>query len=280
MPIGAPPTPGSTNLKRLLVRWALLLAFVVGLGVAFVNLGHWQLDRLAQRKENNAVVEGHEKSAAVPFETVFNAPITDSDQWQRVTVTGTFDASHQFQVRYRTNADKQGFEVITPLRSTAGPVVLVDRGLVQVFPGQQIPDVLPPAPTGKVTVVGYVRRSEQGSTEAITPVDGRIRLINTPAIAAVLPYPIVDGYVSAISVQPPQPPELIPLQPPALNEGPHFWYAVQWFVFTGLAALGFVVFVRGDLRDRRAAQAAKAGARTPGQEVTHSEERDGSRIGG
>ena len=32
-------------MRRLWVRWALLIAFVAALGTAFVNLGGWQLDR-------------------------------------------------------------------------------------------------------------------------------------------------------------------------------------------------------------------------------------------
>jgi flagellar biosynthesis/type III secretory pathway M-ring protein FliF/YscJ len=38
---------------------------------------------------------------------------------------------------------------------------------------------------------------------------------------------------------------------PELSDGPHFWYAVQWFMFTGIGVLGVVVFIRGDLRARR-----------------------------
>ena len=41
---------------------------------------------------------------------------------------------------------------------------------------------------------------------------------------------------------------------PELTSGPHFWYAMQWFMFAGIGILGIVVFIRGDLRDRRAAK--------------------------
>ena len=41
-------------MRRLWLRWALLIIFVAALGIVFVNLGEWQLDRLAQRRERNA----------------------------------------------------------------------------------------------------------------------------------------------------------------------------------------------------------------------------------
>jgi cytochrome oxidase assembly protein ShyY1 len=38
---------------------------------------------------------------------------------------------------------------------------------------------------------------------------------------------------------------------PDLSEGPHFWYAVQWFLFSLFAVAGIVLFIRSDLRARR-----------------------------
>ena len=47
---------------------------------------------------------------------------------------------------------------------------------------------------------------------------------------------------------------------PELTSGPHFWYAMQWFMFAGIGILGIVVFIRSDLRDRRTARDRAAGA--------------------
>jgi cytochrome oxidase assembly protein ShyY1 len=84
-------------------------------------------------------------------------------------------------------------------------------------------------------------------------VAGQVRLINAAALQTALPYPVPDGYLGLLTVQPAQTGNLVPVLPPELSSGPHFWYAVQWFMFTGLAVLGIVVFIRGDLRARRAA---------------------------
>ncbi len=46
----------------------------------------------------------------------------------------------------------------------------------------------------------------------------------------------------------------MPVAVPELTSGPHFWYAMQWFMFAGIGILGIVVFIRSDLRDRRTAR--------------------------
>ena len=237
-------------MRRLWLRWVLLIAFVAVLGVAFVSLGNWQLDRLAQRKERNATTIANEQKPMQPYEQVFTHPITDADQWQRVEARGTFDADHQFVVRYRSNGGVDGYEVVTPLRTASG-AVLVDRGFIPLERGTRIPSVAPAPPAGEVTVVGHVRRNEKGRRAAITPVGNQMRLISSNAIAATLPYEIGSGYIGLLSVQPEQQGGFQPIQLPELSEGPHFWYAVQWFMFTAVAMAGIVVFIRGDLRARR-----------------------------
>jgi cytochrome oxidase assembly protein ShyY1 len=236
--------------RRLWVRWTLLAVFVALLGTVFVSLGDWQLDRLSQRRERNAARIANESAPIRPADQVFTRPITDADEWQRVAARGTFDADHQFVVRYRDNGNADGFEVVTPLRTATG-TLLVDRGFIALTRGSPIPAAAPPPPSGEVVVVGHVRRNEQGRRGAITPVNGQMRLINSDAIAATLPYPVVNGYVSAVSIEPPQSGDFQPIAAPEMSEGPHLSYAVQWFVFTAFAIAGIVVFVRSDLRARR-----------------------------
>ena len=107
------------------------MVFVAVLGTVFVNLGEWQLDRLAQRQQRNVDTVANEQNPVVGYEQVFTRPIAERDQWQRVEARGTFDPDHQFLVRYRTNAGQNGYEVVTPLRTTSGQWVLVDRGFLR-----------------------------------------------------------------------------------------------------------------------------------------------------
>lgn len=252
-PMGTTPTGG-----RMWLRWLALALFVVALAAAFVNLGFWQLDRLDQRRARNSSVVSHEDSPVVDFADAFKGTITEADQWQRVAVRGTFDTSNQFLVRYRANAGATGYEVVTPLRTTTGSWVLVDRGFAVRPADQDFPAVLPQPPTGEVSIIGNVRRDEQGSQDAMTPTERTVRLVNSGALGATLPYPVVNGYLSVIQVSPGQTGGLVPVQPPELNEGNHFSYAIQWFIFAGMAGIGLVLLIRSDVRAMRRPAAAHA----------------------
>jgi cytochrome oxidase assembly protein ShyY1 len=238
--------------RRLWVRWTLLVLFVAVLGTVFVNLGEWQLHRLAARQQRNTDTVANERNPVVGYEQVFDRPILERDQWQRVEARGVFDAEHQFVLRYRSNGDAGGYEVVTPLRTTSG-TVLVDRGFVSLDRGEPIPAAAdaPAPPAGQVSVVGHVRRDEMGRRSAMTPVNGQMRLLNSGSVAATLPYPVANGYIGLLTVDPPQAGEFQTVQLPEISDGPHFWYAVQWFMFTALALAGVFVFIRGDLRARR-----------------------------
>ncbi|MDO5683211.1 MAG: SURF1 family protein [Propionibacteriaceae bacterium] len=248
-------------MNRLWKRWIALALFVIVLGITFVFLGRWQLDRLDQRQAKNDAILANEAAAPKPFDQVFgpDITITDADQWQRVTATGTFDAEHQFQVRYRFNNSQPGFEVITPLRTTTGQTVLVNRGFINVPGGTEIPATLPAPPAGQVSVMGHVRRSENGKPQAVNPRDGMIRLVNAPAIGATLPYPVLDGWIATLEMNPAQQAEFETLALPEISDGPHFWYAMQWFLFAVIGVTGLVVFIRSDLRERRAKRSGSPG---------------------
>jgi len=250
---------------RLWVRWTLLTAFVLAFGTACAFLGNWQLDRLHSRRERNVSTVHNEQQAVRPWTDVFTRPLTDADQWQRVSATGTFDAAHQYVLRYRSSGDTDGYEVVTPLRTATG-AVLVDRGIVSLSGSAQIPSVAPAPPAGVVTVTGHVRRDEEGRRSARVPVNGSMRLIDAQAIGATLPYPVADGYIGLLTVDPPQAGGFATIALPEISDGPHFWYAVQWFMFAGIGAAGVVVFIRGDLRERRTGnRKAVAKKKTPGE---------------
>lgn len=248
-------------MKKLWIRWAVMMVLVTALAGLFIRLGEWQLHRLEWRRETNARVQAYEKSPVLPYDRVFQPgrTIGDDDQWQRVTVTGTFDATHEVQAMYRTRATGQngsdkGSEAITPLHTTDGKWLLVDRGFLVRADGAPEQAVLPAPPKGTVTVVGYVRRSEQGKDSATTVSNGLVQLVNAPKIAAATGLPLLDGYVGLTQVTPAQDASLLPMQLPELTEGPHLSYALQWFCFTAIAVAGVVILIRTDLKDREKAK--------------------------
>lgn len=229
---------------------------------AFVLLGRWQLNRLDWRRHNNEVIATHEIAPVRNYADIFDHPITDEDAWQRVSVSGVYETGTQYQVRYRNFDDRRGIEVVTPLRLPDGHSILIDRGFIEVPTGQPIPDALPDPPQGEVSIVGYVRRNENGRDKATTPVNGQLRLINSIAIGTTLPEAsLLNGYISALTSDPPQTGELIPLTPPKLTEGPHLSYALQWFAFTAIAVIGLAVLIRADVREGQGRK-TRRGSRT------------------
>ncbi|HSN44087.1 MAG TPA: SURF1 family protein [Propionibacteriaceae bacterium] len=238
-------------MRKLWLRWAALLVFVVILGAVFIRLGEWQLHRLEGRKESNAIVVANSAKPVKPWAQVFTHTISDADQWQRVQVTGTFDTANQLIARYRSNAGEKGSEIVTPLRTTTGQIILVNRGLLQHADSNPDPGAVPVPPSGEVTIVGFVHRNEQGKTAALAPVEGRVRLISSVEIGKAMGVDLVNGYVTVLEMTPPQSGDLAPIQPPELTEGPHLSYAIQWFCFTLIAVGGAVILIRADLRDRR-----------------------------
>lgn len=247
-------------MRRFVGRWVALLVVVTVFGALFVKLGFWQLDRLEERRATNTVLVGHENASPIPWTDVFTKPITDADAWQRVSATGTFDADHQFIVRYRSSATGPGYEIVTPLRTASG-TVLVDRGFVVKPAGEDFPSVAPAPPSGPVTVMGYVRRDEQGDTGAVDPIGNSVRLVNSEAIGRTLPYPITNGYIGLLTVTPAQEGKFVPVDTPEISDGPHFWYAVQWFMFAAFAFVGWFAMVRKDIvESRRAPRVTEAAA--------------------
>jgi len=235
--------------SRQVKRWIAMGVFAAVLATTFILLGQWQLRRLDERRDSNAIVEAHRALPVAPYHEVMTGTIDDDDQWYRVTATGTYTGDW-FQVRYRSLDGAYGSEAVAVLRTDRDDLLLVNRGFLPRQPGH--PDgVLPEPPEGEVTVTGFVRRNDRGDEGAMTPHENQIRLLNSDALGRALGEDLVNGYVALLESTPAESPDLRPLGAPALDEGPHLSYALQWFAFTAIGVIGMVVLVRADLRDRR-----------------------------
>lgn len=252
------------DVYRFLTRpsWILGLVGCLLAALVMVRLGIWQLDRLDEKRTRNATVEAATDAPARPIGQVLPTSADDNpnaaDVWSKVNVTGEYDESGQVLVRGRTLNGDVGFEVLTPLVLADGSAVLVDRGwLAAPAEGDATtqPDV-PSPPSGTVDVVGRARTSETYGGVKPDHGDGlpSVRSIDVPALADDLDRPVYGGYLMLVSEdpKPASAPTLLPL--PELDEGPHLSYAVQWFLFSGLALVGYGILVR-----REAAARAEGG---------------------
>jgi len=249
--------------RRLLnPRWITTALVILVLAGVCVELGRWQLHRLDERKARNEVTRTNLAAPPAPLTEVVGPQrvVGDAHDWRTAVVTGTYDPSKQVVMRYRNVSDRPGFEIVTPLLLADGTAVLVDRGFLPRQGAELAPGNVPAAPTGEVTVTGRLRRSERGGhTSGGTPVDGTARLINGPEFGSALGLNLYDGYLTVDHQEPAADPAFGAFPGPEIDDGPHFFYALQWFFFALLAIGGLVYFSRQDIQGNKPADGALAG---------------------
>src|SRR4030088_2095841 len=111
--------------RVLAPSWRMTLV-TLALCAAFLALGRWQWDRGNARERAYAeFARGTERGGPLGSRGLDEVP-----RFQRVRVTGQFDARRQFLLDNRPHGERTGYEVLTPLERDDGRVLLVDRGWV------------------------------------------------------------------------------------------------------------------------------------------------------
>ena len=229
------------------IRWITAALGVLLLAGVCVQLGRWQLHRLDERKARNEVTRTNLAAQPAPLDQIVGPASVVGDQhaWRTAIVTGRYDASKQIVLKYRNVQDKPGFEIVTPLVLADGKAVLVDRGFIARQNSELMPLHVPAVPTGEVTVTGRLQRSERGGhTSGGVPDGGTARLINGPDFAKALGLNLYDGYLQVTKQEPANDPAFGAFPGPEIDDGPHFFYALQWFFFALLAIGGLVYFTK------------------------------------
>ncbi|MGH2686853.1 MAG: SURF1 family protein [Actinomycetota bacterium] len=203
-------------------RWLVGTVLVLVVAAVCVRLGFWQLDRLDQRRERNALVAARaaEEGGTLPVDP-------DEALYRRVTVSGMYESDDEIIQGGRALGGRPGEHVLTPLAIDGGEVVLVNRGWLPnsgARSDRAPADASPPA--GAVTVTGVVLPS----TEERFPVVIRLER-QDPAQRGELPVALGG-------------------EPVDLGEGPHLSYAVQWFLFATVALVGWPVLLWRTARTR------------------------------
>lgn len=235
-------------------RWLGALALAAVFAVVAVLLGNWQYSKHVDKTANRDRVEAHYDAAPRPLADVL-APgqaVTQDMEWTRVTVSGTYRADDQLMVRNRPLDGTFGYEVLVPLQAQAGEIaVLVNRGwLPNAADASTLPDV-PAPPEGTATVTGWLRPGEPDLGRDLP--SGQLASINVAgAQQAIGPdVHLLDGYL-VLGEESPEAQRPVPLPRPRTDLGPHFAYALQWWL---TAPVGFVlvfVFARRDHLDAQA----------------------------
>lgn len=221
-------------------RLIAFLVLAVVLAAAFIRLGFWQLSRLAQRRARNAVVAARLSQPQVPLASL---PADSASVLRKAIVTGTPDFDHEVLLAARTYEGSPGVWLLTPVhvpgRDTA---VLVNRGWIYAPDGVSV-DV------GRwreatTTFTGYAELLPPGiasKPDGVLRRDARVaRQLDLATVQSLVPYPVSPLYLVATAPDTtrPQGERVARLAPPALDEGPHLSYAIQWFSFAAIALIG------------------------------------------
>jgi len=244
---------------------------VVVLVVTMVLLGFWQLRRLDEKREIKATVEARQSQPAadvedlVPSGAEVGDAAIDEVADRRVSATGTYADDDTFVVENRTYNGASGAWVLTPLVLEDGRAVVVNRGFLGYDRDGAI--VPPDAPTGEVDVEGVLQESQhRGRFGPSDPDQGRLAVlarVDLDRVAQQVDYDLVPAYVQRVKSDPGEvtaegAPELVALGLPEPSEGPHLSYAVQWFIFTTIAVVGYALLLRRVARDQAQEEAADA----------------------
>jgi len=141
---------------------AIIVCLFVLFAAALLALGTWQMMRAAQKTRILAAAEQSLASESVPLSELGDLQRAASAH-SRVTFSGDYDGTRQFLWDNRVHKGQAGFEVITPVRTQSG-LVLVNRGWVA--PGRtrdNLPNVALSAETdAPINITGLFSRPSKG----------------------------------------------------------------------------------------------------------------------
>ncbi|MFF9490345.1 SURF1 family protein [Streptomyces sp. NPDC014676] len=223
-------------------RWWGINLFVV-LSIPFcVFLGSWQLGRFEDRVQGHRTATEQVSDAAreAPRPLAEMLPVTKATFGKQVTATGRY--GKQLLVPGRELDGRQGFYVLTLLRTDSGEALPVVRGWL---PGAADASEAPAAPRGEVTVTGALQASETPGDNGVSAQgglpSGQTGAISAASLVNLVPYEVSDAWVtltrsdSGMKAVPAAAPPDTGLDLKAFQ---NLGYTAEWFAF-----VGFVIFM-------------------------------------
>jgi len=229
-----------------------ILALVAA--AVFARLGLWQLARLHEKVRRNAAIAAQQlepptRLAAVPRDTA-------GGHYRRAIVSGRFDYDQEIILGARTHQGSPGVDLITPLRiDGSDTAILVNRGWVYSPDGASV-DQTRWRERDTATITGYIEvyAPDAGVTK-VAREPRMVRRVSRQELASRISFPLAPYYLVATgdSADGPRPARR---ELPALDEGPHRSYAMQWFAFMAIALAGAGLVIA---RERRQGDLTHAG---------------------
>ena len=126
--------------------------------VLSLTLGTWQLERREWKRDILDRMAMNQAAAPISLEELLKGdPLRH--EYGRVKVAGTFEHDKEFHLAARSLKNKVGLQVVTPLKTDDGRVVLFDRGWIP-SEKKDPPKRAEGQIAGRVELTGVVRRSQ------------------------------------------------------------------------------------------------------------------------
>lgn len=239
--------------KRLALATLAVLAFLV-----FAALGTWQVARLQWKL---ALIEQvgervHADPVSAPGPERWAQTSAGADEYRRVRLAGAYRYDKTVRVQAVTDLGA-GYWLMTPLVTTQGSIVLVNRGFVPA--GQGDAGSVAAGTGGAAEVTGLLRMSQPGGAflRRNDPAAGRWYSRDVEAIAAaqglgsVAPY-FVDADAASAARDARQAPGAGPAPVGGLTvvafQNNHLVYALTWYALALMVAGAFYWVARQERR--------------------------------
>ena len=244
-------------------RYRALAAAGLIIAMISVGIGTFEIHRFQDKRHDNNVLRQNAHAAPAPL-TPSLVPLTGSGdapkakaiRYRQVTVRGQYVADEQQYVASKIQQGRQGFYVLTPLR-TSDAILLVVRGFVAATSNETRPAHVAAPPAGDVQLVGWLQTPDTAGDQAGRLGHDEITSINPGQQAARLSTPVFQASLTLTQNQPGTA-GLALVRLPGLGNptgGAAEWqllsYVVQWYAFAVLALLMPFLVSRAEVRDAR-----------------------------
>jgi cytochrome oxidase assembly protein ShyY1 len=248
-----PPTTARFWLRPKWIVGHVLCAFLV---VLFVNLGFWQLRRLHERQHDNQLIRSRVEAPVTTLDAALRHGGPQGAAYRRVRVSGTWVKDTTVLVRNRSLDGQPGDNVVTTL-DLGGRGLVVLRGFAPLAGGglDAMRSAVRPGTSGPVTITGVLRTSEKrGAFGPRDPATGTLEVLNRIDLGRIQQQQALElapVYLQLTSSRPAEKEFVREVPLPPLSDGPHLSYAIQWFIFATIGAIGWPLLLRKTARGER-----------------------------
>ncbi len=222
--------------------WIFSHLFVATAVALFALAAFWQVARWNERKAENVTIAERSSQEAITIAEALERPVEDLN-YVPIADTGRYVEANLIRVANRSFEGQAGDWMVGLYETSEGQLILVNRGFVP----REAPTRDEPADSA---IRGWLRLSHQLERFGVAD-DGkseRVPRLDVEAISKRLGKPLAPVWIQQEDPQASSFPVPIPL--PALDNGPHLGYAVQWAFFTVLTPIAYVLVLGKKAQDQ------------------------------